>query len=265
MMKTTKRSTLSLAGALFAASLSLMACDDDDNWRGRTVHTTAELQDTLNHNGSAQIPSGTQLVLNGQMTVQAGETLLVSEGARIDGDGKLNVNGTLVVEGWADLDRVSLNSGAVIRNDGNLDVDHIDLNGGRLENAGVFNLDNLHVNGGSSVENTGSLTFDKLTLNGGTFTNLGVVIVTDNLTMNGGSHIDNGHPSFLGNPTFTVADRLLMNGGLIWNAANGTINLTHVTMNGGSEIDNSAGGVVTVHALGTCNIQNGTVKNWQCP
>ncbi len=264
MMKTTKRRTLSLAGALFAASLSLLACDDDDNWRGRTVHSPTELKDTLNHNGSASIPSGTQLILHEHMTVQAGQTLLVSEGARIEGDGKLDVNGTLLVEGWADLDRVVVNNGAVIRNDGNLDVDNIDLNGGRLENAGMFTLDDLKVNGGSSVENAGSLTFENLTLNGGTFTNLGAVIVSD-LTVNGGSRIDNGQPSFVGSPSFTVADRLLMNGGLIWNAANGTINLTHVTMNGGSEIDNSAGGVVTVHAMGSCNIQSGTVKNWQCP
>lgn len=265
-MKTTKRNTLSMLGALFAAAMFSVACGDDDDWRGRSVYSVSELQSALGQPGEVQIPSGTQLVVNAQMTVQSDETLFVREGASIAGDGKLDVNGTLVIEGQADLDRISVNSGAVVQNTGFLDVDDLDLNGGQIENSGRLRTDDLVLNGGSALVNTGRVILEELVLNGGALTNLGEFVVSDDLTLNGGSRIDNGSlqadAAASGSVSFTVRDQLTMNGGLIWNSARGALRLNHVTMHGGSQIDNAAGGTVAI--TGRCDVQVETT-GWRCP
>lgn len=261
-----KQRTLSMGGALFAAALFLVACGDDDHWHGRTVHSVAELEGALGQSGEIQIPSGTQLVVNAQMTVQSGETLFVREGASIAGDGKLDVNGTLVVEGQSDLDRISVNGGAVVQNEGTLHVDDLDLNGGQFSNAGVLRTDDLTLNGGSTFDNRGRVVLEELVMNGGSLTNLGEFVVSDDLTVNGGSRIDNGSlqadASAAGNISFAVRDQLTMNGGLIWNSSRGTIRLNHLTMHGGSQIDNTAGGTVAIS--GRCDVQVATA-GWSCP
>lgn len=266
-MKQKRQSVLAMAGALVAAAL-WTGCGDDDGWRGRTVHSIAELQDALGQPGEIQLPSGTQLAVGHQLTIQSGDTLFVRAGASIAGDGRLDINGTLVIDGQGqvDLDRVSVNSGAVVLNEGALHADDLDLNGGQVENAGRLRADDLMLNGGSTFENRGHLALEELVLNSGALANLGEVVISDDCVVNGGSRIDNGslqaEASAAGSISFTVRDQLTMNSGLIWNSARGVVRLNHVKVHGGSQIDNTAGGSVAIG--GRCEVQV-QPAGWQCP